>query len=115
MEISGKIIQVLEAQQGNSAKGSWKRQDFILETSEQYPKKVCISNWNDKVDLNAFPIGTGVKIGINLESREYNGKWYTDVRAWKMDALDGKSSSSNPDTNSFANEAYFDEVNDLPF
>jgi hypothetical protein len=85
MEITGKIIQVLEAQSGASARGEWKRQDFIIETQEQYPKKVCLSNWNNKVDLDAMGVGTTVTAGINIESREYNGRWYTDVRVWKMD------------------------------
>lgn len=85
MEITGKIIQILEPSSGTSARGEWKRQDFIIETQEQYPKKVCISNWNNKVDIDGTGVGSDVKVSINIESREFNGKWYTDVRAWRME------------------------------
>ena len=48
--IEGRLIQVLTAQEGQSTRGAWKKQDFVIETSEQYPKKVCISCWNEKTD-----------------------------------------------------------------
>ncbi|MBI9066971.1 MAG: DUF3127 domain-containing protein [Salinivirgaceae bacterium] len=101
MEIVGKIIQILEANSGTSAKGEWKRQDFIIETQDQYPKKVCISNWNNKVELDAMGIGSDVKISINIESREFNGKWYTDIRAWKMELANhtGAKNQSTADSN----------------
>ena len=51
MEIEGKIIQVLPLQTGSSARGEWQKQDFILETQDQYPKKVCISVWNKKFEV----------------------------------------------------------------
>ena len=50
MEITGRIIQKLGLQEGTSAKGAWKKQDFIVETSEKFPKKVCVSAWTEKVD-----------------------------------------------------------------
>ncbi len=84
MEISGKIIQILPATSGTSARGEWKRQDFIIETQDQYPKKVCISNWNNKVDIDTLPQNAVITASINIESREFNGKWYTDVRVWKL-------------------------------
>jgi hypothetical protein len=86
MEITGKIIQILEPLSGTSARGEWKRQDFIIETQDQYPKKVCISNWNNKANLEQMGVGTIVTASINIESREYNGRWYTDVKVWKMEA-----------------------------
>jgi hypothetical protein len=95
MEILGKIVQILPATEGQSAKGGWKRQDFIMETTEQFPKKVCVSNWNDKVDLNQHGVGTDIKASVNLESREFNNKWYTDVRVWKMEII-GKGATSKP-------------------
>ena len=85
MEITGKIIQILEPLSGTSARGEWKRQDFIIETQDQYPKKVCISNWNNKANLEQMGVGTIVTASINIESREYNGRWYTDVKVWKME------------------------------
>lgn len=95
MEITGKIVQILPASGGQSAKGPWKRQDFIIETIEQFPKKVCLSNWNDKVELNQQGIGIQVKASVNIESREFNGKWYTDIRVWKMEKLGATTQTSD--------------------
>ncbi len=100
MDITGKIIALLPAQTGNSARGEWKRQDFILETQEQYPRKVCIENWNDKIDLNVFGIGKLVTVSINIESREFNGKWYTGVKGWKAVAA-GSENTTAPIQDSF--------------
>ncbi len=85
MEIQGKIIELLEPKSGQSSRGSWKKQDFIIETEDAFPKKVCITNWNDKVDIASLKPGDQVTVSINIESREYNGNWYTDVKVWKLD------------------------------
>jgi len=94
MEIVGKLIQLLPEQSGNSARGQWKRQDFIIETEDEYPKKVCISNWN-KVDIASLPIGSPVKCWINIESREFNQKWYTDVKVWRMEVLSANGAETS--------------------
>jgi hypothetical protein len=85
MEISGNIIQVLPLQTGEGKNGPWKKQDFVIETESQYPKKVCISMWGDRIDENMIKVGNGVTASIDVESREYNGRWYTDVKAWKLE------------------------------
>ena len=85
MEIQGKIIEILNPKGGESSRGSWKKQEFILETNESFPKKVCIVNWNDKVDISALKQGDEVVASINIESREYNNNWYTDVKVWKIE------------------------------
>ncbi len=84
MDISGKIIQLLPVQTGQGKNGIWKKQEFILETGDTYPKKVCIAVWGDKIDLNSFKTGEPVTVSFDVESREYNGRWYTDVKAWKV-------------------------------
>lgn len=85
LELTGKIIQLLPPQSGSSARGVWNKQDFVIETNEQYPKKVCISAWSERAkEVAQIPIGTAVKVAVNIESREYNGKWYTDVRMWSI-------------------------------
>ena len=82
MEIRGKVIDLLDEKRGQGKNGEWKKRDFVLETTtDQYPKKVCISMWGDKIDQFALKVGEDVNVSINLESREFNGKWYTDVRA----------------------------------
>ncbi|MFP4059308.1 MAG: DUF3127 domain-containing protein [bacterium] len=85
MEISGKIIQILPVQSGKSARGEWKKQEFIIETEEQFPRKVCLVNWGDKINLDDFSENESITASVNIESREYNGRWYTDIKVWKMD------------------------------
>lgn len=92
MEIKGKFLELLEPKTGQSSRGNWKKQDFIIETEDQFPKKVCISNWNDKVDLTALSPGAEITAHVNVESREYNGNWYTDIKIWKLET----GSSSPP-------------------
>ncbi|MFO7869119.1 MAG: DUF3127 domain-containing protein [Bacteroidales bacterium] len=95
MELFGKIIEVLPLQTGEGRNGPWKKQDFIIETSGQYPKKVCISMWGDKIDNATIQQGNEIKASINIESREFNGKWYTDVKAWKIET-ESQTQPSSP-------------------
>ena len=84
MNIEGKIIEVLEEQSGEGAKGAWRKQEYILETEAQYPKKLCFAVWGEKIDEFAIKKGAALDVYFNLESREYNGRWYTDVKAWRV-------------------------------
>lgn len=85
MEIKGKIIQVMEVQTGMGKKGAWKKQEFILDTGGQYPKKVCVSIWGED-NINKYDVETGLELTahVDAESREYNGRWYTELRAFKL-------------------------------
>ena len=96
MEISGKIIEILEVKSGKSANGEWRKQEYVLETEAQYPKKVCFMAWGDKIDQFNIQQGETVEVSIDLESREYNGRWYTDVKAWKVSRDDATAGSPPP-------------------
>lgn len=85
MQLIAKLIQVLPLQSGMGKNGEWRKQDIIVETDGQYPKKVCVSIWGDKASEAILQIGNMLDISFDVESREYNGRWYTDVRAWKVD------------------------------
>lgn len=85
MELTAKVIDILPEQKGNGRNGEWRKQSFILETQEQYPKKVCADIWGDKIDTFNIQKGEEITAKINVESREYNGKWYTDVKIWAVD------------------------------
>jgi hypothetical protein len=118
MDISGKIIQLLPAQEGQGKNGTWKKQEFILETSDTYPKKVCIAVWGDKIDIKGFKMGDAIDVSFDIESREYNGRWYTDVKAWKVSPAKQKEGSkaepaSSPAAVNIADAQVSDE--DLPF
>lgn len=85
VELSGKLIQLLTPQSGMGKNGAWNKQDFIIETNDQYPRKICISAWNTKAQqITQIPMNTEVKVNVNIESREYNGRWYTDIRMWTI-------------------------------
>jgi len=117
--IEGRLIQVLTAQEGQSTRGAWKKQDFVIETSEQYPKKVCISCWNEKTDeLSKFQLNDNLKVSVNIESREYNSKWYTDVKAWRIEHLNDSApvSENNEASDDVSGVSFTSEENDdLPF
>ncbi len=114
MEITGRIIQKLDLQKGTSAKGEWKKQEFIVETNDKFPKKVCISGWAEKVDdLNRYNINDMVKVSVNVESREYNGKWYTDVRFWKIEPAGEMSASSQEGSRESVSQAPVIDDNDF--
>ena len=89
MEITGKIIVAMPEVGGTSAKGNaWKKREYVLETQETYPKKVFFNFFGDRVDQFPLQVGQVVKISFDIDSREYNGRWYVDIRAWKAEAPD---------------------------
>jgi hypothetical protein len=121
LEITGKLAKVLPMQSGTNARGTWSKQEFILETMEQYPRKVCISAWGERVnELSAAMAGDILKVSFNIESREYNERWYTEIRAWRIEKQATTGAAVPANTNvplpsedtSFINQR---EVDDLPF
>lgn len=95
MEIIGKLVQLLDEQTGEGKNGPWRKGGFVIETEGQYPKKVCFDVWGDKIDeLKNLKIGSGINVGFDVESREYNGRWFTNVKAWKFEAKDDSSSAT---------------------
>lgn len=88
MELQGRIVQILPLQSGvGKASGKeWKKQEFIIEIPDgQYSRKVCFNLWGDLIDRTALQVGEEVTVQIDLESREFNGRWYTDVKGWRVD------------------------------
>lgn len=126
MEITGKIVQTLPKQTGNAKNGStWEKQEFIIEVPGQYPKKVCFNLWGDKISKFNINDGDDLTISVDVESREYNGRWYTDIRAWNVAKVGSTPSvggnNSLPDfenmpsaNNNTAGESPFQD-DDLPF
>ncbi|WP_339925490.1 DUF3127 domain-containing protein [uncultured Cyclobacterium sp.] len=117
MEISGKIIQALEEQSGNGRNGTWRKRDYILETGGQYPKKVCLTVWGDKIDQFNIQQGQELTASIEVESREFNSRWYTDVKIWKVNTS-GTANSAPAQNNDMPDVTTFNDENDgdvLPF
>ena len=89
LQVKGKIQQILKPGSGVSRAGNeWKKQEFIIETSDQFSRKICFTLFNDKNSLleNVIP-GDEVEVSFNIESREFNGKWYHNINAWKIDKV----------------------------
>lgn len=128
MEVSGKIIQVLPEQGGvgKTSGKEWKLQAYVLETQEQYPKKVHFEVFGeDRIKANPCQLDDIVTVSFDIESREFNGRWYTSVRAWRIQqgvveataAPAAAPVAAAPQANvaTFDAAAGMDETTDLPF
>ena len=102
MQLTAKLTAILPEQSGAGKNGPWKKQDIIVETDGQYPKKVCISLWGEKFDRNILRVGNRLSISCDIESREFNGKWYTDVKAWKIESVNDSVSSQPQNEGSYS-------------
>lgn len=123
MNIEGKFIRLGNLVEGTSARGAWRKQELIIETIEQYPKQVCLLCWGDTIDaLATLGEGDVIKAGISIESREFNGKWYTDVRAYSLGLMSSAPQQAvveqpQPQTQQTYQQAEFfaEQADDLPF
>ncbi len=94
MEIQGRIIQVLPQASGVSKAGNnWRKQEYVLETKAQYPRKVIFNFFNDTIDQYPLQLGDDIILSFDLESRSYVGRdgverWSTDVRGFKAEKVD---------------------------
>lgn len=97
MEVVGKIILKLPLQSGVSQAGNnWKKQEYVLETEDSYPKKVHFDFFGDKADQFPLNVGDRVRLSFDIESREYNGRWYTSIRGWKAEAAAAAAAAEVP-------------------
>ena len=89
MDIKGKIIQKMELQSGVSKAGNqWKKQEYVLETLDSYPRKVKFDFFGERADQYPLEVGDVITLSYDIESREFNGRWYTDIRGWKAERYD---------------------------
>jgi hypothetical protein len=85
LKITGNVTHILEEQTGEGRNGTWRKRDFVMEIPGEYPKNVCVTQWGDGIDRSAIQQGETITASIDIQSREYNGRWYTDVKAWKIE------------------------------
>lgn len=87
MEITGRIILALPEISGTSKAGNpWKKREYVLETQETYPKKVHFDFFGERADQYPLNVGDNVRLSFDIESREYNGRWFTSIRGWKAES-----------------------------
>ena len=101
-------------------KGDWKKQDLIVETGDTYPKKICVSVWGDKINPSILVVDNDLRIDFDIESREYNGRWYTDIKAWRIKLVSAGSFNDTIEIQSTRQEntiqtPFWDENDVLPF
>lgn len=114
LKVAGKVVELLEEQSGTGRNGPWRKRDFIIETQDNYPKKICITQWGDDIDSNGLNVGDLITVSIDIQSREFNGRWYTDVRAWRIEREKGVPNT--PERTEPEEEIpNFDDDDDLPF
>lgn len=84
MEFEGVVFKILPPTSGTSARGEWKRQEVVFELPQEFSRKICVTFFNKDHDVAQLREGMTCMVSVNVESREYNGRWYTDVRAWRV-------------------------------
>lgn len=86
MEVTGKIILALPPQSGVSKNGNnWHKREYVLETNESFPKKIHFDFFGDRADQFPLNVGDMIRLSFDIESREYNGRWFTSIRGWKSE------------------------------
>ncbi|MBR4267897.1 MAG: DUF3127 domain-containing protein [Bacteroidales bacterium] len=88
LEIEGKFVQAFELRSGTSANGNnWSSQDFLLEIPGQYVTNAVFNVFNNRVPLDQFHNGDAIKVSFDIRGREYQGRWYNTLNAWKVDRI----------------------------
>ncbi len=99
MEIEGKIIAVIPAREGVSARTGtqWKSQDYVIETHDQYPRRCCFNVFgSDKIQLFNIQVGEELRVSFDIDAHEYQGRWFNSVRAWKVERIDANAAAQAP-------------------
>ena len=133
MEFEGVVYKIMPPVKGTSARGEWQRQEVIFDLPSEFSRKVCVIFFNKESEVARLREGAAYTVSFNLESREYNGRWYTDVRAWRVQSKDeqpaaapsyGAAAPSAPAADlpplggeepAYASSSSAQEVDDLPF
>jgi len=121
MEVKGVITVALPVQTGEGRNGTWKKQDYVIEydQSSQYPRKMMFNLWGDKIDQFNIKEGQTLRVSFDIDCREYNGRWFNDIRAWKVEPDDGSGMIPEQQPANYPAAAPeispSDDTSDLPF
>ena len=120
LEIEGTVVKILPELTGEGKNGTWIKQEFVIETAGEYPKKVCLESWGDRTrTVKTLKEGEKITVSFEPSSREFNERWFTNLRAWKIDKAGGGGAKPTPEAPppAFDNETPPPptEENDLPF
>ena len=123
MEFEGKVLEILPPVSGQSARGTWERQTVVFEQpNKQYGKELAVTFMNKGQEVANLRVGESYIVSFDIESRNYQGRWYTDVRAWRVQPLQPKAQPPVQDMPPFMEEpqqSYSAEgagvIDDMPF
>ena len=120
MEFEGKVLEILPPVSGQSARGTWERQTVIFEqANKQFGKEVAVTFMNKGQDVSGLRVGESYTVSFDIESRNYQGRWYTDVRAWRVQSLQPQAQPPVQDLPPFLEEPMAASgagvVDDMPF
>lgn len=127
MEFEGTVYRIMPLTQGESARGPWQRQDVVFDYNDgggNFTRKICVTFFNRPDDVAKLREGATYQVSVNIESREYNGRWYTDIRAWRLQPKQAEAPAATPAMPdlpplaaepSYAAPSPAQEVDDLPF
>ena len=97
MELQGKVIAVLPERSGVSARGEWKAQSFVIETHEQYPKKLCFDVFGaDRLAQFNIQSGEELLVSFDIDAHEYQGRWFNSIRAWNVTKVSQQAAAQAP-------------------
>ena len=127
MEITGKITYVLPERSGTSARGEWKAQSFVVETEDNYPRKMVFDVFGaERLQTFNIKVGDKVKVSFDIDAHEYQGRWFNNIRAYDVSHLDAaaaQAAAADPQTTQAAPapfppaqpDAAGESTDDLPF
>jgi len=126
MEFEGTVYRIMPVTKGTSARGDWQRQDVIFDYSDggNFTRKMCVTFFNHPDDVAKLREGSRYQVSVNIDAREYNGRWFTDIRAWRLqpveEAAAPAAAPAMPDLPPLTAEPTYataptQEVDDLPF
>ena len=122
MDFEGKVLEILPAVTGQSARGTWERQTVVFEQpNKQYGKEIAVTFMNKGQEVANLRVGESYLVSFDIESRNYQGKWYTDVRAWRVQPVQAAAAAPAPNMPPFMEEpqpsyaASAGVVDDMPF
>lgn len=97
MEIQGKVIAVLPERSGVSARGEWKSQTYVIETQEQYPKKMAFDVFGaDRIANFGIQLGEVINVSFDIDAHEYQGRYFNQIRAWNVIKVSQQATAQAP-------------------
>ena len=95
MDLTGKVIAVLPPREGTSARGPWKSQEYVIETHDQFPRKMVFNIFGaEKIDPFAIKAGEELTVSFDIDAHEYNGRWFNNIRAWNIQRIDAAAAQA---------------------